>query len=135
MPIDSNYPRSTELPIKTGREQYAVGGLVFGLGSILLLYPWPLAILCSAIGLGLSVRGIKSRRRKMAITGLVCSGLVLTLVAVLAVATLLSGGSCWCYRSPRRFVNISVLAQVMPEFSSRTGCFKRGASRRDPEQD
>ncbi len=84
------------MKIKTGREKFAVLGLVFGIGSIPLLYPFPFAILCSAIGLILSLKGIKSSWRKTAIAGLVLSALVLAVSGALAIAVVVTGGRCLC---------------------------------------
>ena len=77
------------MPTKTGRERYAVAGMVFGVAAIPLLYPWPLSVASAIIGLSLSVIGIKSIRRQMAIAGIVCSSICLALIAVATVEEIL----------------------------------------------
>ncbi|MDR3689569.1 MAG: hypothetical protein P4L46_09340 [Fimbriimonas sp.] len=84
------------MSINTGNGRYAIGGMIFGIGSIVLIYPWPFAVACSAVGLTLSLKGLHSPRRKMAIAGLVCSAMVLALTGAMAIDTLLTSGRCWC---------------------------------------
>ena len=37
--------------MKTGREKWAIAGMVFGVAAIPLLYPWPFAIASATLGL------------------------------------------------------------------------------------
>jgi hypothetical protein len=74
--------------MKTGREKWAIAGMIFGVAAIPLLYPWPFAIASATLGFFLSLAGLKSSRRTMAIVGLFCSSIVLSLMAVLTVQEL-----------------------------------------------
>jgi len=65
-------------------EGYAIAGMVLGICSLAVPILGPLSIPCSLVGLPLSVIGLKSRYRGMALAGVICSsvGLVFFIVAV-----------------------------------------------------
>ena len=70
---------------RTGREGYAVAGMVCGIVGVVAFCAWMISIPCSIVGLVLSIAGLDSKNRGMAIAGAVCSIIALGLTALMVL--------------------------------------------------
>lgn len=67
------------------RERCALIGMILGLATIPLAYPWPLGLVFASLAVGFSLAGLKSKKRVWAIIGLIPSLAFLLLMAYLTV--------------------------------------------------
>src|SRR5450631_2650203 len=83
---------STQQQAAGRRDGFAIAGMVLGICSIAIPILGPLALPCSLVGLPMSLIGLKSRNRGMAIAGVVCSavGLLVLIFAIFAGFLMLS---------------------------------------------
>ncbi len=85
-------PRTITRPEQSNRDNYAVAGFVLGICSVGFPFLGPLSIPCGLVGLPLSIMGLKSRNRGLAVAGIVLSSIcvVLIVLALCFVGVLLS---------------------------------------------
>ncbi len=79
------YFPSTQGYYRQGGEGVAIASMVLGIVSLVFVWFWPISLPCAIIGLVLGISGRSSRGHGMAIAGIVCSLVTLSIQALLVL--------------------------------------------------